>query len=119
MILAPSGNRAVRDELRCFDWHVSEQEPGLHRVSGAPFTTWLVETDMMAERGQPVLSRVSPAPDGTLTTHIIEISPKTLLGKAMWPLIRLGLGKQTRDAAAHLKKLLESARGDNRDAGTS
>ncbi len=52
--------------------------------------------------------RVAPAPGGALTTHIIEISPKTLLGKLMWPLIRLGLGKQTRDAAANLKKLLEA-----------
>jgi hypothetical protein len=53
--------------------------------------------------------RVAPAPGGALMTHIIEISPKTLLGKLMWPLIRLGLGKQTRDAAANLKRLLESA----------
>ena len=52
--------------------------------------------------------RVAPAPGGSLTTHIIEISPKTLLGKLMWPLIRLGLGKQTRDAATNLKKLLET-----------
>ena len=52
--------------------------------------------------------RVAPAPGGALTTHIIEISPKTLLGKLMSPLIRLGLGKQTRDAAANLKKLLEA-----------
>ena len=52
--------------------------------------------------------RVAPAPGGALTTHIIEICPKTLLGKLMWPLIRLGLGKQTRDAAANLKKLLEA-----------
>jgi len=52
--------------------------------------------------------RVAPAPGGALTTHIIEISPKTLLGKLMWPLIRLGVGKQTRDAAANLKRLLEA-----------
>ena len=26
----------------------------------------------------------------------------------MWPLIRLGVGKQTRDAAANLRKLLEA-----------
>ena len=45
-----------------------------------------------------------------MTTHIIEIAPKTLLGKLMGPLIRFGLGKQTRQAAANLKKLLESAR---------
>ena len=53
--------------------------------------------------------RVAAAPGGALTTHIIEISPKTLVGKLMSPLIRLGLGKQTRDAAANLKKLLETA----------
>jgi len=52
--------------------------------------------------------RITAAPVGVLTTHIIEISPKTLMGKLMSPLIRLGLGKQTRDAAANLKKLLES-----------
>jgi uncharacterized protein YndB with AHSA1/START domain len=52
--------------------------------------------------------RVAAAPEGAETTHIIEISPKTFMGKLMRPLIRLGLGKQTRDAAANLKKLLET-----------
>lgn len=52
--------------------------------------------------------RVAAAAGGTLTTHIIEITPKTLSGKLMSPLIRLGVGKQTRDAAANLKKLLET-----------
>ena len=28
-------------------------------MTGGPFTTWLVETDVMAERGQPILSLVS------------------------------------------------------------
>jgi hypothetical protein len=53
--------------------------------------------------------RVAAAPEGTVTTHIIEITPKTWMGTLMWPLIRLGLGKQTRDATANLKKLLESS----------
>lgn len=53
--------------------------------------------------------RVASAPGGSATTHTIEITPKTFFGKIMSPLIRLGLGKQTRDAAANLKKLLESA----------
>jgi uncharacterized protein YndB with AHSA1/START domain len=53
--------------------------------------------------------RVGADPAGTLTTHIIEITPKTFVGRLMSPLIRLGLGKQTRDAARNLKKLLESA----------
>ncbi len=52
--------------------------------------------------------RVAAAPGGAATTHIIEITPKTLLGRIMQPLIRLGLRKPTREAAANLKKLLES-----------
>jgi hypothetical protein len=52
--------------------------------------------------------RVAPAPDGALTTHIIEITPRKFLAKLMLPLIRLGLRKQTRQAATNLKALLES-----------
>ncbi len=52
--------------------------------------------------------RVEVAKEATLTTHIIEITPKTFFARLMSPLIRMGLGKQTRDAAANLKKLLES-----------
>ena len=42
-------------------------------------------------------------------THVIEIAPKTFLGKLMQPLIRLGLRSQTRAVATNLKKLLEAA----------
>ncbi len=52
-------NDAVRDELRCLGWPISEHEAGVHRISGGPFTMWLIETDMMAKRGQPILSLVS------------------------------------------------------------
>ena len=52
--------------------------------------------------------RVAAAEGGAVTTHLITIAPKTLVGKLMQPLIRLGLGKQTRDAAANLKRLLET-----------
>jgi hypothetical protein len=52
--------------------------------------------------------RVAPATDGAKTTHVIEITPKTFVARLMSPLIRLGLGKQTREAAANLKKLLEA-----------
>ena len=51
--------------------------------------------------------RVAAVPGGTRTTHAIEIVPKTFVGRLLQPLIRLGLGKQTRDAAANLKHLLE------------
>jgi hypothetical protein len=53
--------------------------------------------------------RVAAAADGALITHIIEITPKRFFAKLMSPLIRMGLGKQTRDAATNLKTLLESS----------
>lgn len=53
--------------------------------------------------------RVAPAPGGATTTHIIEITPKSFVGKLMSPMVRMGIKKQSRDAAANLKKLLESA----------
>lgn len=52
--------------------------------------------------------RVAAAPGGATTTHIIEIAPKTFVGRLMSPLIGMGLAKQTRDAATNLKKILES-----------
>jgi carbon monoxide dehydrogenase subunit G len=54
--------------------------------------------------------RVAPAPGGAMTTHIIDITPKSFMGRLMSPLIRLGVRKQTKEAAANLKRLLEAAR---------
>jgi len=59
IVLAPSVNEAVRDELRCLGWQISQHEAGVHRITGGPFTMWLIETDVMAELGQPVFSLVS------------------------------------------------------------
>jgi hypothetical protein len=52
--------------------------------------------------------RIAATSDGTMTRHIIEITPKTWSGKLMGPLIRSGLRKQTREAAQNLRQLLES-----------
>ncbi len=51
---------------------------------------------------------VAASPSGTKTTHAVGITPKTVIGKLMGPLIRMGLRKQTREAAKNLKLLLES-----------
>ncbi len=59
IVLAPSVNGAIRDELRCLGWQISEHQAGVHCISGGPFTMWLIETDVMAELGQPVFSLVS------------------------------------------------------------
>jgi hypothetical protein len=59
IVLAPSLNDAIREELHSFGWQASGHEAGVQRIEGGPFTTWLVETDVMAELGQPVLSLVS------------------------------------------------------------
>jgi len=52
--------------------------------------------------------QVATHAEGTLSSHQITMTPKTLFGRLLQPLIRLGLGKQTRDAATNLKTLLES-----------
>jgi len=59
VVLAPTVTGRLRDELRSLACEVAQHEPGVFRVVGLPFVTWLVETDLMAERGQPVLSLVS------------------------------------------------------------
>ena len=59
IVLAPRASEAIGDEIRLLGWEAVAHEPGVLRVAGAPFATWLVETDVMAERGQPVLALVS------------------------------------------------------------
>ena len=59
IVLAPAVSGALREELRLLGCEASQHEAGIFRVAGLPFTTWLVETDVMAERGQPILSLVS------------------------------------------------------------
>jgi hypothetical protein len=59
IVLAPTINRAFRDELHCLGWEIGEHQKGVYRITGGPFTTWLVETDVMAELGDPILSLVS------------------------------------------------------------
>ena len=50
---------------------------------------------------------VAPLPQGSRLTHVITITPKTFLAKLISPLIRLSLPRQTQDAMASLKVLLE------------
>ena len=59
VVLAPTVNDAVREESQLFGCRIEAHEAGIFRVSGLPFAMWLVETDVMAERGQPILSLVS------------------------------------------------------------
>jgi hypothetical protein len=59
IVLAPTVNEALRDELLLLGGSATEREPGILQASGLPMTTWLVDTDVMAKRGQPILSVVS------------------------------------------------------------
>jgi len=59
VVLAPMVSGPLRDDLRALGCEVSAEEPGIYRVTGLPFAAWLMETDVMAEQGQPVLSLVS------------------------------------------------------------
>jgi hypothetical protein len=79
MVLTPMVNRALREELQLFSGcEAIQHEPGVFRVTGLPFATWLVETDVMAERGQPVLSLVSRV---FLSDHRRIIEMLTLMGR--------------------------------------
>lgn len=51
--------------------------------------------------------RVAPDPAGAKMTHIIEMTPRKLIAKLFTPLVKIGIRKQTTDAAVNLKKLLE------------
>ncbi len=51
--------------------------------------------------------RVAPDSAGAKMTHIIEMTPKKFIAKLFTPLIKIGIRKQTTDAAVNLKKLLE------------
>jgi hypothetical protein len=59
VVLAPTVSGPLRDDLDALGCEISAEEPGIWRVAGLSFAAWLVETDVMAERGQPVLSLVS------------------------------------------------------------
>ena len=59
IILAPSVNDAFRTDLRRLGCQASPVQEGVIRIAGLPFPGWLVETDVMARLGQPILSLVS------------------------------------------------------------
>jgi hypothetical protein len=59
IILAPTLNEPAREELQTWGWQIGEQEEGVFRITGGPLEMWVVETDVMAKRGQPILSLVS------------------------------------------------------------
>jgi hypothetical protein len=59
IVLAPMITEPFREELQGLGCEASQEEAGVFRIVGLPFTIWLVETDVMADRGQPILSLVS------------------------------------------------------------
>ncbi len=59
VVLLPMLSGPRRDELRALGCEARQQEPGVFQVAGLPFASWLVETDVMAERSHPIPSLVS------------------------------------------------------------
>ncbi|MFT3788790.1 MAG: SRPBCC family protein [Tepidisphaeraceae bacterium] len=103
-----SGPNAVGDKLKYVYKHggLTKEMAGkiLARVPGEQLhclytdTTFDVSVDL----------HVAPHADGATTTHIIEITPKRFFAKLFTPLIRVGIRKQTIDAAKKLTALLEA-----------
>lgn len=52
--------------------------------------------------------RVEPESGQTRLTNIIGVTPRTLMGWLMWPMIRFCLGGHVRKATANIRKILES-----------
>ena len=50
--------------------------------------------------------RVSPIAGGARLTHAITITPQTMMGKMMTPIIQMALPKQTKEAMENLKRIL-------------
>ena len=51
---------------------------------------------------------VAKSPGGASLTHVITITPKTWISRLMSPLVAMALPKQTREAMASLKTILDS-----------
>lgn len=59
IVVAPRQTAPFHAEVAALGGKAVQDEPGILRVEAMPFRTWLVETDVMAERGEAVLSLVS------------------------------------------------------------
>jgi hypothetical protein len=59
VVVAPRQTSPFLEEIAALGGRAVEDEPGILRVEAVPFRAWLVETDIMAERGEAVLSLVS------------------------------------------------------------
>ncbi len=103
-----SGPNAVGDQLRYVYREGSRQREMageiVARVPGERLHTRYTDAAFVVD----VDLRISGAPEGALCTHIVEITPKSIMGRLFSPLIKLGLNKQTRDAATNLARLLET-----------
>ena len=59
VVLAPTITSPFRDELRLLGCEAVQEARGIYRIAGLPFSAWLVETDVMGQIVEPVLSPVS------------------------------------------------------------
>jgi hypothetical protein len=56
VILAPSVTKAFQAEVQQFGLRLLEDEPGIWRIEGGLFTTWLLELDRLAPADEPALA---------------------------------------------------------------
>ncbi len=103
-----SGPNAVGDKLRYVFRQGSREQEMTGEIVAREVNARLLCRYTDAAFIVTVDLRVAPAAEGARTTHIIEIEPRTFMGRLFAPLIRMGLRKQTAEAAANLKRLLEA-----------
>ena len=66
---------AFRRDLQWLGCEAGERERGVFHITGLPFRTWLVETDLMADQGQPILSLVNHVFLGDHARIIEQLNP--------------------------------------------
>jgi hypothetical protein len=104
----PGGPNAVGDGLHYIFQQAGREQEMHGTIVGRVVPESLVMQFDDASFTVRVDLRVTSADRGCVTHHAIEITPKTLFGRLLSPLIRLGLRKQTRDAATGLRRLAET-----------
>jgi len=60
IVIAPRLNRALRDDISRHGFTIHDEEPGIHRIDGPVFSTWVVETAVAVGASHPLLSVTSP-----------------------------------------------------------
>ncbi|NLX98045.1 MAG: hypothetical protein GXY83_17930 [Rhodopirellula sp.] len=83
IVVAPVINEAFRAELAALGGEAGEIEPGVFCLAGSRFAAYLVETDVMAARGEAVLASVLKAVPEERLANMLKAVPEERLASVL------------------------------------